>query len=197
MRTATCSSPYNMSIDTDAQVRTLAALAPHWCAGHLYVMPHAALIRRLFPRGLRKHPSRLLLSPHGRSKFVRKAIRREPPPSGAVGFWPAPVSGVRHSLPSQFLAPRPMVTLGTAVASIAGFAVWAQRPLRPGCRFGQGLCRRPLEARIHASLGPRGSVSLRHQLRGGRVHNKSIETDAQVRSCASRPRLFCAAHFRR
>jgi hypothetical protein len=161
------------------------------------VMPQAALIRRLFTREMRKHPGRLLLSPHGRSKFVRKAMRREPPPSGAVGFWPAPVSAARHSLPLQFATSRPMVTLGTAVASIAGFSVWAQRPLRTGCRFKHALCRRALEARIHASHGRRGSVSLRHQLRGGRVHNKSIETDAQVRSCASRPRFLCAAHFRR
>jgi hypothetical protein len=29
------------------------------------------------------------------------------------------------------------------------------------------------------------------------VHNRSIETDAQVRSCASHPRFLCAAHFRR
>jgi hypothetical protein len=117
-------------------------------------MPHAALIRRLFPRGLRKRPWRLLLPPHGRSKFVRKAIRREPPPSGAVGFRRAPVSGARHSLPLQFLAPRPMVMLETAVASIAGFAVWAQRPLRTGSRFGQGLCRRPLEACIQCFPWP-------------------------------------------
>ncbi len=73
-------------------------------------MPHAALIRGLFTRDLRRHPWRLLLSPHGGFKFVRKGMRREPPPSGAVGFWPAPVSGARHSLPLQFLAQRPMVT---------------------------------------------------------------------------------------
>jgi hypothetical protein len=29
------------------------------------------------------------------------------------------------------------------------------------------------------------------------VHNRSIEADAQVRPCASRPRSLCAAHFRR
>jgi hypothetical protein len=183
---------HNKSFDTDDKCSAASQRAS--CAPvNFDVMPHAALIRRLFPRGLRKRPWRLLLPPHGRSKFVRKAIRREPPPSGAVGFRRAPVSGARHSLPLQFLAPRPMVTLGTAVASIAGFVCG-----RYGrCAQAVGSGRRPLETRIHASLGRRGSVSLRHQLRGGRVHNKSIETDAQVRSCASRPRFLCAAHFRR
>jgi hypothetical protein len=168
--------------------------APYRCVPvNSDVMPHAALIRGLFTRDLRQHPSRLRQSPHGQSKFVRKAIRHEPPPSGAVGFWSAPVSGGRHSLPLQFLAPPPMVTLGTAVASIAGFVCG-----RYGrCAQAVGSGRRPLETRIHASLGRRGSVSLRHQLRGGRVHNRSIETDAQVLPCASRPRLLCAAHFRR
>jgi len=32
---------------------------------------------------------------------------------------------------------------------------------------------------------------------GEAMHNKSIETDAQVRPCALRTRLVCAAHFRR
>jgi hypothetical protein len=105
--------------------------------------------------------------------------RREPPLSGAVAFWLASVSGGRHSAPLQTRASRPMVTLRTAVASIVGFAVWAPRPLRTRRRFGQCLSSGPLGARIPASLGQRGSVSLCRSHWGGRMHNKLVETDTQ------------------
>jgi hypothetical protein len=132
----------NRLFDTDAQGRPHLRCSSSLVAGQLRRYAACRPERRLFTGYLRRHPWRLLLSPHGRSQ-VRAPARRcavNPPPSGAVGFWPAPVSAARHSLPLQFAASRPMVTLGTAVARIAGFSVWAQRPLRTGCRFGQGLC---------------------------------------------------------
>ena len=100
----------NRSIDTDVLSAGFAGLLS---AGHFQRYAARRLAKEALHAGLEETSIAPLLSPHGCSKFVRKAMRREPLPSGAVGFWPAPVSGARHSLPLQFLALRPMVTLGT------------------------------------------------------------------------------------
>jgi hypothetical protein len=75
--------------------------------------------------------------------------RRKPPPSGAVGFWSAPVSGGRHSQPLQFLAPRPMVTLRTAAAGN-----------RRVCRVGAKAAAHTLSARAGLVQAPAGGSHL-------------------------------------
>jgi hypothetical protein len=85
----------------------------------------------------------------GLSRVRVQCGRRKPPPSGAVGFWSAPVSGGRHSQPLQFLAPRPMVTLRTAAAGN-----------RRVCRVGAKAAAHTLSARAGLVQAPAGGSHL-------------------------------------